>query len=59
MQNTQDMNSLRYAQMQSSIFNKSSTSNVSSNIKSNNLKGKFTFFEEALSLIETETHNLI
>ena len=41
MHNTHDLNSFKYAQMQSSILNKSSKSNGSVNSNKFNLKAKF------------------
>ena len=50
MYNTNELNSYKYAQMQSTILNKSSASSISSN--KINLKCKFTSIEESLHGIE-------
>ena len=57
MYNTNELNSYKYAQMQSTILNKSSASSVSTN--KINLKSKFTQIEESLHNIEEELRELV
>lgn len=57
MYNTNELNSFKYAQMQSTILNKSSASSAS-NAKIN-LKSKFAQIEESLHNIEEELRELV
>ena len=62
MNNFEEFNKTRYAQMQSSIFNKTGSSIVSgSNISSANklnLTGRFSIMEDTMLQIEAESHAL-
>lgn len=58
MNNFEEINSSRYAQMQSSILNKTGGS-VSSNSGSKlNLTGKFALMEEQVRVIESDAQDL-
>ena len=62
MNNFEEFNKTRYAQIQSSIFNKTGSSIVSgSNISSANklnLTGRFSIMEDTMLQIEAESHAL-
>lgn len=62
MNNFDELNKTRYAQMQSSIFNKTGSSIVSGSSISLgsklNLTGKFALMEESVRNIEAEAHAL-
>lgn len=62
MNNFDEFNKTRYAQMQSSIFNKTGSSIVSGTGSSSsskpNLTGKFSVMEDAMRTIESEVHAL-
>lgn len=58
MNNFDEVSRTRYAQMQSSILNKSSSLQGSPNISKLNLTGKFALLEEKAFQIEGEVHAL-
>jgi hypothetical protein len=62
MSNFDELNKTRYAQMQSSIFNKTGSSIVAGSSVSSasklNLTGKFSSMEDTVRVIEAETHSL-
>ena len=60
MYDSNEIDSFRYAQMQSSILNKTSlSSSSSSSVSKINLKSKFSTIEQSMSTIESDLRKLI